>query len=192
MCEKRALGICTVNPTATVVQPADQVLCQQSTVTAIVFTSSVAGTTYSWVNNNPSIGLAASGTGNISAFTGLNQTALPNTASITVTATANGCPGTPKSFSITVNPEPEVDQPVNQVLCNGAPVTAISFSGNMNNSVYSWTNNDPSIGLAASGTGNIPAFNAINLTASPVTSTITVTPAGNGCPGDSNFIKRVQ
>ena len=175
----------TVNPTATVVQPADQVLCQQSTVTAIVFTSSVAGTTYSWVNNNPSIGLAASGTGNIAAFTGLNQTALPNTASITVTATANGCPGTPKSFSITVNPEPEVDQPVNQVLCNGAPVTAISFSGNMNNSVYSWTNNDPSIGLAASGTGNIPAFNAINLTASPVTSTITVTPAGNGCPGDS-------
>ena len=40
--------------------------------------------------------------------------------------------------------------------------------------VSSWTNNTPSIGLAASGAGTIPSFTAVNSTSSPIVATITV------------------
>ncbi|MFN9953623.1 MAG: hypothetical protein ACK55I_11025, partial [bacterium] len=54
---------------------------------------------------------------------------------------------------------------------------------------YNWTNNTPSIGLAASGVGNIASFAAANTTAVPVTATVTVTPpytnSGVGCAGPS-------
>ena len=41
---------------------------------------------------------------------------------------------------------------------------------------YTWTNDDTSIGLAASGTGDIASFTATNTGTAPVTSTIVVTP----------------
>ncbi len=170
----------TVNPTPTVTAPANQVVCNGSMTTAVIFAGAVTGTTYDWTNNTPSIGLAASGTGNIPAFTATNATAAPVTATITVTpkTTSGGvtCPGTPITFTITVNPTPTVTAPANQVVCSGAMTTAVIFAGVVTGTIYDWTNNTPSIGLAASGTGNIPAFTATNVTAAPVTATITVTP----------------
>ncbi len=69
-------------------------------------------TTYSWTNDNTSIGLAASGTGNLPAFTAINNGTTPVTANITVTPTsASGCAGTPQTFTITVNPSPSVTYP---------------------------------------------------------------------------------
>ena len=41
---------------------------------------------------------------------------------------------------------------------------------------YTWTNDDISIGLAASGTGDIASFTATNTGTSPVTAKIVVTP----------------
>jgi hypothetical protein len=64
----------------------------------------------------------------------------------------------------------------NQVLCNAASTAAINFSGFVPGAVYNWTNNTSSIGLAASGFGNIPSFVANNFGTSPVVATITVTP----------------
>ncbi|MGG9960751.1 LamG-like jellyroll fold domain-containing protein [Ferruginibacter sp. SUN106] len=64
-------------------------------------------TVFNWTNNNTSIGLAASGTGNtIPSFTATNSTASPIVATITVTATANGCTSVAQTFTITVNPLP--------------------------------------------------------------------------------------
>jgi hypothetical protein len=47
-----------------------------------------------------------------------------------------------------------VNQPTNQVVCNNTSTTAINFSVTGATS-YTWTNSNTSIGLAASGTGNI-------------------------------------
>jgi gliding motility-associated-like protein len=41
---------------------------------------------------------------------------------------------------------------------------------------YTWTNSNPSIGLPASGAGNIPSFKAVNTTNAAITATITATP----------------
>jgi hypothetical protein len=45
----------TVNPTPTVVDPADQIVCNNTATTAVNFTGAVPGTTYDWTNNTPSI-----------------------------------------------------------------------------------------------------------------------------------------
>ncbi len=178
----------TVNPTAVVNQPANQLLCNGAATSAVVFSGLPPGSTYSWTNSNTAIGLAASGTGNIGSFTATNNTTAPITATITVTPTSTGCGGTAVSFTITVNPTPAVNAIANQVLCAGATTAAVTISGPVANTVYTWTNNNTTIGLGASGTGNIPGFVTVNPTLNPVTATITVTPTytngGISCTGN--------
>ncbi|WP_460560821.1 PKD-like domain-containing protein [Ferruginibacter profundus] len=173
----------TINPTPVVTQPVNQTLCNGSTTAVVNFSGGITGTTYSWTNNTTSIGLAAGGTGNIAAFTATNTGIAPVTATITVTPSLNGCTGAPKTFTITVNPTANVNAIANQTLCTGAATTAVTFAGTVAGTTYSWTNNTPSIGLAASGTGNIASFTAINTTSTAVTATITVTPTAAGCAG---------
>ena len=74
-----------------------------------------------------------------------------------------------------VNATPTVNTITSQTLCSGAATTAVNFTGTA--SSYSWVNNNTGIGLAASGTGNIPAFTATNTGSTALTATVTVTPA---------------
>lgn len=183
-----ASGACTgaptffsigVYPDLVVNDPADQTICAGSATTAVNFTGT-AGAVYNWTNNNPSIGLAASGTGNIPSFTPTFSGTSPVTATITITPSFSGgpaCTSSSQTFTMTVNPIPTVNNVPNQTVCNNAATTAINFSGTVPGTNYTWTNSNPSIGLPANGSGNIPSFTAINATGSPVTSTITVTPS---------------
>jgi hypothetical protein len=168
-----------VNPTPNAVAtPAAQTICTGSAITTIALTGNVAGTTYSWTRDNTATvtGIAASGTGNITG-TLTNTTTAPVTVTFTITPSANGCTGTPITATVIVNPIPTVNQPANQVVCNRSNTTAVAYTGAVTGTVYSWTNNTPSIGLAASGSGNIAAFTAVNTTQTPVVATITVTPS---------------
>ncbi len=166
-------------------QPSDQTVCNGSPTAAVTFTGTA--TTYNWTNNNTSIGLGASGTGNIASFNGVNTGTSPVVATITVTPVSGTCSGTPVTFTITVNPTPVVNAVSNQAVCNGAPTAAVSFSGAVPGTIFSWTNNTPSIGLAASGTGNIGSFNAVNTGTVPVVATISVTPSTNSASFSQTF-----
>lgn len=168
-----------VEPTPTVDAVANQVVCNGASTTAVNFTSPIAGTIFNWTNNTPSIGLAASGTGNIPSFTPIFSGTAPVTATITVTPSFSGgssCTSSSQTFTITVNPIPDVNNVASQTVCNNAATTAINFTGTVPGTNYTWTNSNSSIGLPASGSGNIPSFTALNTTGSPVTSSITVTP----------------
>ena len=68
--------------------------------------------------------------------------------------------GSSQTFTITVNPSPTVTAPGDQVVCNGASTAAVSFSGT--GTSYTWVNDTTSIGLAASGTGDIASFCGVN------------------------------
>ncbi|MBK7131182.1 MAG: hypothetical protein IPH66_17750 [Crocinitomicaceae bacterium] len=162
--------------------PADQTLCASTATTAVTFTGT-AGATFNWTNNTPSIGLAASGSGNIASFTAINAGTTPVTATITVTPTLAGCTGTAQTFTITVNPIPTLTDPADQTLCANTATTAVTFVGTAG-ATFNWTNNNTSIGLAASGSGDIASFTGLNPTpGTTATATITVTPVLSGCSG---------
>ncbi|MBD1363017.1 beta-propeller fold lactonase family protein [Mucilaginibacter sp. ZT4R22] len=93
-----------INALPTVNDPGNQSVVNGAVTTAINFTGT--GTTFTWINNTPSIGLAASGTGNIGAFTAQNTGTGTVVATITIISQNQTCTSDPVSFTITVNPTP--------------------------------------------------------------------------------------
>jgi len=91
-----------VNPLPTINSMPDVSYNNGNTALPITFTGNAE--IYSWTNDSPGIGLPASGTGNIGAFTATNTGAGTITATITVTPvnTSTGCSGTPTQFKIKV------------------------------------------------------------------------------------------
>ncbi|HNP53818.1 MAG TPA: hypothetical protein PKK69_04355, partial [Ferruginibacter sp.] len=177
----------TILQTPTANHPGNISVSNGSNTGDLVFTGTA--NTYQWVNDQPSIGLAASGSGNIPSFTAINTGLTPVIANMTVTpvTTENNlsCPGSPVSFSITVTPTATftMNAVTNQVVCAQTVTSAVLFSSNTPDVTYSWTNSEPSINLPASGTGNIPEFLAQHTGTGDITATITVTPVrsdGNG------------
>jgi hypothetical protein len=135
-----------------------------------------SGSTYNWAIAPGSSGTdwAINGTGNSISVSWYRSGVY--TLSV-VETNSSGCQGLPVSVVVTVNPGPSVDDPTDQVVCYGSPVTAVNFTGGVPGTIYNWTNDTPSIGLAATGSGNIASFNAVNTGSAPVVATITVTPS---------------
>ena len=185
----------TFNPAGQMNQPLSQVLCHNTATADIIFTSGNGSTYFTWTNSAPGIGIAATGSGNILSFTAQNLTTAPVVASIVVTPHFTdgvvNCPGPTRTFTITVNPAAQVNQPSNLFICAGSASGAINFAtlNNPGTTSYSWSNDNNTIGLGDSGTGNIPSFTAVNSGIIPVTATITVTPLYNNglvdCSGPS-------
>ncbi len=116
---------------------------------------------------------------------GVPFTHAPGGQSFTVTGTdANGCVNT-DYLEVTINANPVIDPVIDQVHCNGALTTLVTFTSNIAGSTFDWTNSNTAIGLGASGTGDLPSFTATNSTASTITSIITVIPTSSTCPGAS-------
>ena len=148
----------TVNAAPTVNALNNQTLCAGASASAVTF-SGTAGATYAWVNSNPSIGLAGSGSGNIAVFTASNATANPITGTITVTPSQAGCTGTPQTFSYTVNPNPTITG--NNPLCVGATLQLTgSGTAAANNA---WVSGTPANGTV-SNTGLVTGVNGGNTT----------------------------
>ena len=189
----------TINPKGQVNPIVSQVVCNGDTVAIAAFSTLNTGgtTTYSWTSSNTALGLATSGTGNIGSFTATNTSTAPITATVTVIPTVSygsvSCVGISKTFTITVNPTAQVNQPIDQVFCAGTNTSAISFSteNTVGTTTYNWTNNTAGIGIGTSGIGTIPVFTPINNTTSPITATITVTPTfsngGTNCTGPAKI-----
>ncbi|GAP69379.1 protein containing PKD repeat [Bacteroidales bacterium 6E] len=174
---------CTVSGNYTVGQP-DQIvissigsntaICQGQTLTLNSQATGGTGTLrYNWTGPNG----FSSNSPNPSI---VNATpAASGTYNLTVTD-ANNCTAT-ATTSVTVHATPVVTAtPANQQVCHNSSSVAVIFTGA---SGYTWTNNNPGIGLDPSGTGDIPPFIGINEGIAPVTATITVIPEGNGCTG---------
>ncbi len=176
-CRPSANTTLTVNPVPTVNPVVSQTYCAGSSVPSVVFTSDVPGAVFSWSRTNEAIGLGTnSGTGNIPSFTATNAGTTPLTATFSVVAsiTNNGvtCTGTPIQFTITVNPNPQVDPVANMTYCAGSNVPSVVFTSNVPGAVFSWSRTNEAIGLGVnSGTGNVPAFTATNAGSTPLTAT---------------------
>jgi PKD repeat protein len=120
-------------------------------------------------------------TGGTSIGTGSTWTTPLISATTTYYAevTSNGCTSARTAVIATINPVPTATNPGNKTACVGLSIAAISFTGSSPSSMYAWTNTNTAIGLGASGSGNISAFTP----STAGTSTISITPTLNGCPG---------
>jgi Glycine rich protein/Secretion system C-terminal sorting domain/PKD-like domain len=148
-------------------------------------------TTFSWSNNNTTIGLGMNGTGDSLFFSPTDtSTAVAAVAVVTVTPTANGCSGTPIPFSITVMPSPQLTSASTiSPLCDSAVL-----SYNPTNSVGGATTMDwfasfpagavttPTFGTdsTATGSGN-PNINIVNNTNSDQNFTLQYHLDASGC-----------
>ncbi len=177
--------VVTVNPTPSVTVMNDMTLCTGQVFNQpLAFTGSMPGTVYTWTNSDATIGLSSSGTGTLPTFTTKNTTSNPVASIITVTPTLNGCSGISKLFKITVIPVLTVNAVSDVMVCHNQASVVIPLSGTVPGTTFSWVNPKPGIGLKSSGTGDIPAFTAINTGTVPVIDTITVTPSNAlGCAG---------
>ena len=93
-----------VNPVPGVNSIPNASFCNNGNGSAINFGSNVPGATFAWTST-ANVGFGTSGNGNIPAYVAANA---PVTATVSVTATANGCSGPVRTFTITINPLPTV------------------------------------------------------------------------------------
>jgi hypothetical protein len=176
-----------INPIPTVTVPSNQSVCAGSTQGALAFSGSVSGTSFSWTNNNPSIGLGAGGTGTVCGTVNehgsVTLTAPTGSVFTSVNFASYGLPnGSCGSFTIGSCHASNSMSVVQSLLLGQNSATILA-----ENSVFT----DPCFGTfkrlyieaTYTSTGNIPAFTATNSGSSPITGTVTVTPTANGCSG---------
>lgn len=167
----RSTVVATINPTPTVTNPGNATGCANSPTTAINF-AGTNGATFDWVNDNTAIGLAASGSGNIASFTA----ATAGTSNIIVTPSLNGCTGAPVTFTLTINPLPNVTLAAFNNVCVSDPSFALT-GGLPAGGTYSGTGvtgNNFSPSAAGAGTFNILYYVNQNGCTNTATSTMTV------------------
>uniref|UniRef100_UPI0025F58088 PKD-like domain-containing protein n=1 Tax=Marivirga sp. TaxID=2018662 RepID=UPI0025F58088 len=179
----------TLKPTPIMNAVADTELCAGD-VYSVNFTNSLStGTTYSWTNNNTDIGLAATGSGDISFTVPSNTTGSKIIAQITVTPTNNLCQGPAEVFTLTLNPTPVFTALPDVEYCSEDSVsipiltdlTAVNFTLTVSdNSLFS-------SGPVLNGQ-NIEFTTAINTSGSDITSNITVNAEKDGCESNESFV----
>ena len=188
----------TVNPIAVVNPISNQTLCNGAATTAVNITSptpiaSGATLTFAWTGGG-AIGLADGTGATIPSFNAINAGVTQTVTTITVTPTYTNnsvsCVGTPRTFTITVNPT--ITASVSIVananpICSGSSVTFTATPTNGGTApTYQWYKNSISIFGATSST-----YNATFTAADAIYVIMTSNHAGPclaGSPAQSNTI----
>ncbi len=184
-CTSTSTTTVTVKPVPVVQALNNEVLCANTNSTAVHFNSNPSGAIFTWVNSLPSIGLPASGSGNIGSFQVKNNGQTPVYATISVSPSLAGCTGPAANYTIQINPLPLAQTPPSQSVCNGEVLSIAAFSSSPQGASFNWINTNTAIGLASGGSGNIPSFTGQNTTTADISAQITLSPTLNGCTGNT-------
>ena len=146
--------------------------------------ASVSGTVITWkreviagISNS-----SASGTGDVNEVL-LNTSSDEVIVSYVFTLSIPGCDNS-QTVTVKVKPLPTVDPIANVEVCKGEPIAATTLTSSVSAATLEWTNSAPANGLAANGTGSIPAFiSSSNNALAPLIATISIRPTANSCIG---------
>ncbi len=175
----------TIKPIAIITPVSDLILCPAEIQSSISFSADVSGGVFSWnVTNFTQLGLASgSGTGDFPSFTAqANSTGGNINSVVTIGYEVNGCISINESFTITTKPTPNIDDIADIQVCPGELVN-IEFNANTMGEIFSWDNDNNTIGvtLASTGTGNISFTATENNSGIPIMSVFTYYATLNGC-----------
>jgi len=149
--------IVAVQPGINLNQNNDTTLCPGSLLNPINYISSPVGATYTWTNNNTSIGIGASGNGQVPTWTTpANNTGNPIVGTITVTALLDpSCPPSVTDFIVTISPSANLEvSTLDTLVCSGQSPDVIVQS-NVSSAIITWTAiAPPSISGSSNGNGN--------------------------------------
>ncbi|GCC52388.1 hypothetical protein SanaruYs_26250 [Chryseotalea sanaruensis] len=179
----------TVKPRPTVaVSSASQSTCSGQVMSTVNITNpnAVSGTTYGWTVSAPNISGASGGSTSAIAQTLSQTTSTNQTATYTITPTANGCSGTTVAHSVTVKPRPTVAvSSASQSTCSGQVMSTVNISNPnaVSGTTYGWTVSAPNISGASVGSASAIGQTLSQTTSTNQTATYTVTPTANGCSG---------
>jgi uncharacterized repeat protein (TIGR01451 family) len=148
--------------------------CQNEVATVLTATLTNDATTLFWYTDN------APETQPVNTIT--PSTSAAGTTIYYVAQGTSTCIGPKSPITVVVKPAPTANAVNNLLMCKEMDVAEIVLSGTATS--FTWTNSNTEIGLAASGTGNIPAFTTINTTENDLIATIIVTPFGDDCMGE--------
>ncbi len=157
--------------------------CPGSSIDPTDFSSTPAGATFSWTNDNIAVGIPSLGNGQIATYNApANATNANVVGTVSVTPILNGCTGSTSTFTITILPTPTINTISDVSGCPESSADPADFVSVPAGATFTWSNSNATIGLGASGNGQITPFNlATNNTASAITGTISATATLNGC-----------
>jgi PKD repeat protein len=131
-----------INPANALTSAPSKTICTGS---AVNYTpeSNVAGSTFIWTvtaNSANASGFTSSGTGTINDVLSNTSPNTNATVTYTITPQANGCDGTPFTFTVTVAPKPEITlaAPAGNIICSGS-AAGIQITPNITGTQYTWT-----------------------------------------------------
>lgn len=170
--------------------PLIQKICSGSTSSAVVLTSSLSNTTFSWTASPTGgvTGYSASGTSVIPPQNLVNSDTSFHYVFYSITPSANGCIGPVATDTILVNPTPGITLPSAQTICSGDISVPVHIVSVISNTIIHWTGSGATgiSGYNTSGIGDIPAQQLYNASQSPAAATYTITDTLNGCGGPSS------
>ena len=176
------------------VDPSQQLICS-GTTTDIEISSNLNNVSFSWTVNAPfSMSGQSDGSGNTIQQVLFTSAITYDTLSYHVTIENNVCPGQEADVEVVVQ-APIIIEGINDiVVCSNEAVSAIDVQTNFTNAQITWQNDNTNVGLAGSGSGDIPSWtSADNNSDSPLIANIIVNASLNNCPEDQElFSVQVQ
>jgi len=171
-----------VLPTANIqIDPTQQSICSGEQ-TDINITSNLSNISFSWLVQAPNT-ISGEGPG---VGANINQT-LTNTgnsldtAVYLVSVVGYQCPGIPQSVPVIVTPSVTAGQMIDTAFCPGVVVNLPDYQTIPSGGQIAWTNSNTSVGLSASGNGQIPNFTAATNNNQNTSGTIIVEATFNNC-----------
>ena len=168
--------------------PFYKTICSE-TGTGINLTSSLSGTSFSWV--------AQLGTGTISGFSNgagpninqilTNSLTTAGTVNYTISFSAGLCAGNDTTYVVTVNPKPHLtNNPANSQICSNSG-TNISLQTDVTGTLFTWSATGSSSQVSGYSANSIPMalLNQTLINSGYNTEAVTyhITPHANGCDG---------
>lgn len=183
-----------VQPLPNIQTPISQLTICSGETTNIALSSSTPGTTFTWnVVSNGDVTGASDGNGNNISQTLENKTQAISEVIYQITATANGCEGATRNFTVTVHPEVTANITGATTICqeDASPQITFTAAGGTAPYTFSYTVNDGPTQQVIANSGTTATVDVPTNVDGDFDYTLTAVAGSTNCPYPKNETVRV-